>query len=159
MARNCSLSCALRARRRHSHPAARIVADRSCSFAAKRKARIENEKIGIGLAAEQVFAIFADLFALDPAQQIAALGERRDQRDRRARSCIPARPEACAHIADARERRACAGLDEVIVPALDRWIQALRDRSAIVPRARALSDPAARASENLRYLRCRSLSM
>ena len=43
----------------------------------------QNEKVGFRVAAEDIIAIFARLFAFKAAQEIAALRERRDQRDRR----------------------------------------------------------------------------
>src|SRR5207253_5672512 len=42
----------------------------------------QKEKVGCGVAAEHIFAVFAGLFSLETAQKIAALGERGDQRDR-----------------------------------------------------------------------------
>ena len=41
----------------------------------------QDEKVRFRVAAEHIFAVFARLFALEAAQEIAALGERRDQRD------------------------------------------------------------------------------
>ena len=42
----------------------------------------QNEKVRFRSAAEDVFAIFPRLFVLEAAQEIAALSQRRDQRDR-----------------------------------------------------------------------------
>ena len=47
----------------------------------KAKCAEQNEEIGFILAAEQIFALVAHLFSLGAAQQIATLGQRRDQRD------------------------------------------------------------------------------
>ena len=41
----------------------------------------EGEEVGVGLLAEEIVAILLHLFALRALEQIAALGERGDQRD------------------------------------------------------------------------------
>ena len=43
----------------------------------------QDKKIRVGIAAENIVAIFARLFAFELAEQIAALGEGRDEGDRR----------------------------------------------------------------------------
>ena len=41
----------------------------------------QNEKIGFILAAEEIFALVAHLFSFGAPEQVAALGERGDERD------------------------------------------------------------------------------
>ena len=81
MERNCSQSCPASRAAPRVHSEARATSRIEVVLFRKAKGAEQNEEIGFILAAEKILALVAHLFSFGAAEQIAALGERRDERD------------------------------------------------------------------------------